>query len=235
MIGWVDQLRLWPSRVAGRRKLGRIVLEKVGGRDFLILPQVFNPVTFRSGTTLAAYIDALPDATTERPDASALDLGTGCGVQAIFAAARGFGVTAVDINTHAVRCASINALLNGMEAKVKVLEGDLFEPVAGQLFDLVIFNPPFFSGLPTNDFDLAWRSTDCIERFARGLPAALRATGSAVIVWSSHADSARLTDPLREHGMEVTIVQRKRVIGEEMTIFEARPRADSLRSQPSDP
>lgn len=219
---WVDQARLWPLRVAGRRKLGRVVLERAGDRSFLVLPEVFNPVTFRSGVTLARYLASSPGVAPRRDNAMALDLGTGCGIQAIFAAARGFDVTATDINVHAVRCARINVLLNRLEGRIKVEEGDLFAPIAGQEFDLVIFNPPFFDGAPANAFDLSWRSTNCIERFTDGLPAALRSDGSAVIIWSSHADRDRLPASLRRSGLKVTVAHEERVIGERMTIFEAR-------------
>ena len=64
-----------------------------------------------------------------------LDLGTGSGIGALFAARAGCLVTAVDINPEAVRCARINALMNRLEERVQVLEGDLFAPVAGRRSD----------------------------------------------------------------------------------------------------
>ncbi len=57
-------------------------------------------------------------------------------------------VVAVDINPAAVRCAQINALLNQLEQRIEVRRGDLFAPVAGERFDLVLFNPPFLRGAP---------------------------------------------------------------------------------------
>jgi len=57
-----------------------------------------------------------------------------------------FGM-AVDINPVAVRCARANAVLNGLDDRIHVLEGDLFDPLPGNArFDLVAFNPPFFRG-----------------------------------------------------------------------------------------
>lgn len=218
---WLDQLLLWPVRMLGRRTLDRVVLESVGDRTFVVMPEVFNPRLFRSGRVLAQYIAQAPQLTAA-PASTALDLGTGSGVQAIFAATRGFTVTATDINPHAVRCARANVLLNRMEDKVTVLEGDLFAPARGETFDLVIFNPPFFAGTPKNAFDLAWRSVAGIERFAAGLPAALRADGRALIIWSSHADPGRLLDELGRNGLKVSTAHTHRAIGEVMTIFEAR-------------
>ena len=62
-------------------------------------------------------------------------MGTGSGVGAVFAAQWARRVVAVDINPAAVRCARINALLNHVEDRVDVVEGDLFEPIGGQRFD----------------------------------------------------------------------------------------------------
>ena len=73
-------------------------------------------------------------------------MGTGSGVCAVFAARHAHRVVAVDINPGAVRCAALNALLNHVEARIEVRQGDLFAPVARERFDLVLFNPPFFVG-----------------------------------------------------------------------------------------
>jgi carbamoyltransferase len=51
-------------------------------------------------------------------------------------------VVGVDVNPRAVRFARANARMNGIE-NVTFIEGDLFGPVAGSRFDLVIANPPF--------------------------------------------------------------------------------------------
>lgn len=71
-----------------------------------------------------------------------LDLGTGCGIQALLAAGHSDRVLAVDLNPRAVRLAAFNAKLNGL-TNVACLEGSLFEPVPGYKFDLVITNPPY--------------------------------------------------------------------------------------------
>lgn len=71
-----------------------------------------------------------------------LDLGTGCGIQALLAAGHSDRVLAVDLNPRAVRLAAFNARLNGL-SNVECLEGNLFEPALGYKFDLVITNPPF--------------------------------------------------------------------------------------------
>ena len=72
----------------------------------------------------------------------ALDLGTGCGVQALLAARFSDHVVATDVNERALAMARFNAGLNGV-ANVEFRRGDLFEPVEDETFDLIVANPPF--------------------------------------------------------------------------------------------
>lgn len=72
----------------------------------------------------------------------ALDLGCGCGTHALIAAGHCDRVTALDINPRAVALARFNARLNGLH-HVDCLQGDLFQPVEGRRFDLIVTNPPF--------------------------------------------------------------------------------------------
>jgi methylase of polypeptide subunit release factors len=73
---------------------------------------------------------------------SALDLGCGCGIYGLFAAKAGCGeVTLTDVCPDAVSSARANAALNDL-TNVKYLQGDFFEPVAGQRFDIILANMP---------------------------------------------------------------------------------------------
>ena len=80
--------------------------------------------------------------TVRRPSRATLDLGTGSGFQAFLAAAHSDRVVATDRNSRAVEMTAFNARLNGL-THVECREGDLFEPVQGEAFDLVVSNPPF--------------------------------------------------------------------------------------------
>ncbi len=86
---------------------------------------------------------SLAQLTLREPVARALDLGTGCGVQALHLAAHAEQVVATDVNARALRLARFNAALNGVEDRVEVRDGSYFEPVEGERFDLVSTNPPF--------------------------------------------------------------------------------------------
>jgi HemK-related putative methylase len=198
------------------------VLERIDGVPLVSLPDVLNPVVFRSGELLARTVAASPLAEPTPASTRALDMGTGSGVGAVFLARRGWRVTAVDLNPEAVRCARINALLNRLEDRIEVRQGDLFGPVAGERFDLILFNPPFFRGEPKGLFDLAWRATDVLERFAAGLPNALTDRGRALLLLSTDGDAAGMLRALEANGLRYEPAVRKDYGNEVMTIYDIR-------------
>jgi release factor glutamine methyltransferase len=225
VAGWLAAAGYGLMRPAMRRRLRRTVLERVDGVPLVVLPEVLNPRVFRTGAWLARAIPPAPGA-----GCRALDMGTGSGIGAVFAARRGYRVTAVDINPHAVRCARANALLNGVEAQVEVREGDLFAPVAGERFDLVLFNPPFFPGPPRDPLDAAWRSQDVIERFSAGLPGALAPGGRALLLLSSAGDADRKLAAHAPAELDLATVSRRDFANETITVFAATWRtADGAR------
>jgi hypothetical protein len=88
----------------------------------------------------------LASATMRGAVSTVLDLGTGCGIQALHAASHSRSVVATDVSQRALAFASFNVALNGPAAgaaAVELREGSMLEPVAGEAFDLVVSNPPF--------------------------------------------------------------------------------------------
>lgn len=77
--------------------------------------------------------------------AEVLDLCIGSGAIAISVARLqpGLRVTATDMSSDALSVASENAHLNGVY--VRFMQGDLFEPVAGERFDAILCNPPYLT------------------------------------------------------------------------------------------
>ena len=73
---------------------------------------------------------------------SFLDLGTGCGIQALLAARHSDRVVGIDINARALELSKANSLLNHT-TNVSWRHGNWLEPVAGQRFDLIVANPPY--------------------------------------------------------------------------------------------
>ncbi|MFI5829720.1 methyltransferase [Streptomyces sp. NPDC051578] len=88
-----------------------------------------------ASTTLAGI-------TVRIPVGSALDLGTGSGIQALHAAQHATRVTATDVNPRALEFTRLTLALSGAPA-AELLAGSLFEPVGDATFDLIVSNPPF--------------------------------------------------------------------------------------------
>ncbi|SDC83900.1 DUF7059 domain-containing protein [Nocardioides lianchengensis] len=86
---------------------------------------------------------SLAQLTLRDPVARALDLGTGCGVQALHLAAHSTSVVATDVNPRALWVTRFNTALNDVAEKVEVRDGSFFEPVRGERYDLIATNPPF--------------------------------------------------------------------------------------------
>jgi protein-L-isoaspartate O-methyltransferase len=80
--------------------------------------------------------------TVRAPVRRALDVGTGCGALALLLARHSDQVVATDTNPRALNFAAFNAALNGV-ANVEWRRGSLFDPVAGERFDVVTCNPPY--------------------------------------------------------------------------------------------
>jgi methylase of polypeptide subunit release factors len=225
LVNFLSLLWLIPKREYLRRfRFGRTVLEKVAGNDVVVLPDVFNPVIFRTGKYFAEVLRDVPLQLADGGTPCALDLGSGTGVLGLVMARRGFVVDAVDINPEAARCIRLNVLLNQLDGTINVHFGDLFEPVAGRRYDLITFSPPSFRGEPTSKFDLSWRSRDVFERFATALPAALKSGGIAYVLQTSHGDEPGLVRALLASGLEVDILSRKHFGVEIFTIYRLRHR-----------
>ena len=198
-----------------KRRLGRPVLEEIGGRPFLVLPDVFNPNLFYTGAFMSRHLNSerIPEGST------VLDLGTGSGVGAIAAARWANRVVAVDVDSSAVRCARINTLLNEVEDRVQVLQGDLFSPLSGQRFDVVLFNPPYFRGQPKTPFERAFRSEDIAERFASSLASHLTPSGYALLTLSSLAEEKRFLQALRARGLNVELSAEEDIRSEVLRLY----------------
>jgi release factor glutamine methyltransferase len=206
-------------RLMGKHRYDDFRMERVYGMPFVVTPSVFNPKVPRTGEFLASQVDSR----LVQRDWEVLDMGTGSGVCAIFAARHARRVVAVDINAAAVRCAGINALLNHLEHRIDVRHGDLFAPVSEERFDLILFNPPFVQGAPQDDRDRAWRSNDVAERFAAGLGAHLKPAGFALVLLSTFGDGHIYLEEFRKRGFEISVLAERRFVNERLTIFRLVP------------
>jgi len=133
----------------------------------------------------------LANATIREPVESALDLGTGCGIQALLMARHARHVTATDINPRALALTRLNATLNGF-TNIEVLEGSYFKPIQGRTFDLVAANLPYVL-TPESKYvyrDLGQDGETRIQQTVDDLPSHLNEDGYAHIMlnWTHRAD-----------------------------------------------
>jgi methylase of polypeptide subunit release factors len=159
--------------------------------DVATLPSDFVIGLNATSASLAAI-------TIRRPVESALDIGTGFGIQALYAARHCRRVVATDINARALNMAAFNAALNGIH-NVEFREGSLFDPVEGETFGLIVSNPPYVISPETGlQFRDSGSSGDSLSRtLVRRLPAYLRDGGTASVrcSWALRAGESG-TSPL---------------------------------------
>ena len=104
----------------------------------------------------------LAQLTPRRPVGRTLDVGTGCGVQALHASpALAARSSRTDVSPRALQLAGLTAALSGVRLELRL--GDLLEPARGETFDLVVSNPPFVIGAPAGGTRHTYRDS--------GLPA----------------------------------------------------------------
>jgi hypothetical protein len=148
----------------------------------------------------------------------ALDLGTGCGVQALHLAQHARDVVATDVNPRALAMARLTAVLNGLDIDVR--DGSLFDPVAGETFDLIATNPPFVISPPGGE-QLVYRDSgmpgdSVVRHLVENAEAHLNPGGWCQILanWAHHEDRewrADLEEWFAGSGLDAWILQRELV------------------------
>ncbi len=144
-----------------------------------------------------------------------MDMGSGSGVVSIFAASKGAKCTAVDINPIAIRCINENAARNKLESSIIAVESDLFisvrnNPLIRSGFDIIFFNPPYYKGIPKNNFErafLAGAELNVIDNFLREAKNFLLPEGKICFIVSSDMDMDDLEKRFRSTGYDFTIVK----------------------------
>jgi release factor glutamine methyltransferase len=172
------------------------------GRTLVIPPDV-QPITPTSHLLGAAVLAEV------RAGDRVLDMGTGCGVNAILAASRATSVLAVDVNPHAVEAARHNAARNGVADRVDVRVSDVFETVDG-VFDLIVFDPPFRWFAPRDVLEAATADENyrALTTFFRGVRGRLAVGGRLLVFFGTTGDLAYLESLIAAAGLTSAVVAR---------------------------
>lgn len=150
---------------------------------------------------------------------TALDVGTGCGIQALHLARDADRVVATDISSRALEFAALNAALNGVTS-IEFRLGSLFDPVAGERFDRVVSNPPFVitprrDDVPAYEYrDGGAVGDDIVSGIVAAVGAHLMPGGIAQLLgnWEYRADSdglERAASWIDAAGLDAWIVERE--------------------------
>ncbi len=166
----------------------------IKGVPFYVDERVIVPRSLIGELLITAFAE--DNALTGGPGniASALDLCTGGGSLAILAA-RVFPnarIEAVDVSPSALEVAARNLDEHGLQGRIALKEGDLFSPVKGARFDLILTNPPYvdaetiarfppeYAAEPTIAHAGGTDGLDIVRRILREAPKHLTASGTLV-------------------------------------------------------
>ncbi|WP_406636087.1 HemK2/MTQ2 family protein methyltransferase [Amycolatopsis sp. WGS_07] len=172
------------------------------GLTFVVPPEVkrIGPLSQLLGEAVLAEV--------KRGD-RVLDMGTGCGVNAVIAATKATDVLAVDINPHCMKTTHDNALRNGLDDRIEVRESDIFSNVDGT-FDLIVFNPPFRWFAPNTMLEAATSDENyqALTRFFREARQYLAKQGRMIIFFSNAGDLAYLQQLIDTEGFRQEVVSQ---------------------------
>jgi methylase of polypeptide subunit release factors len=165
---------------------------------------------------ISSASSTLAQLTVREPVDRALDLGTGCGVQALHLADHARHVVATDVNERALAMTRLNARLN--EVAVEDRAGSLYAPVAGESFDLIVTNPPFVVSPATGE-RLVYRDSglpgdEMVRRVVTGATDHLAPGGRAQVLanWAHRAGEPwqdRVAGWVEGRGVDAWVVQRE--------------------------
>lgn len=138
---------------------------------------------------------------------TALDIGTGCGVQTLHLLTHARHVTMTDLSDRALEFATFNILLNALALgvdpanlaeRVTVVAGNMLEPLAGQTFELVVTNPPFVIAPTTSTVTHTYRETgrsgdQLVKELISTIDTVLVDGGEAIMLanWEMHGDTGQ--------------------------------------------
>jgi release factor glutamine methyltransferase len=140
-------------------------------------------------------VSAAIDLAEGRSGLRILEIGTGSGAIALALAQElpDAEIFATDVSPAALEIAASNADKHGMGDRIRLIEGDLFAPVAGERFDLIVSNPPYLAEAeraslapelaqePDRALFAAAEGGEALRRLAEGAPERLNPNGALAL------------------------------------------------------
>lgn len=115
------------------------------GVPFYIDERVIVPRSYLAELLYGALFGGEAPVVEPRAVTRVLDLCTGSGCLAILACDvfPNAAIDAADISDKALQVAAINVAKHGLKDRITLRKGDLFEPVGGAAYDIILANPPY--------------------------------------------------------------------------------------------
>ncbi len=192
----VYRLRTW-TLTSAQRALARPGTIRHGGLELVVAPGVHHPAP-----ALGIGFQALQEAALDRlaPSSRVLELGTGAGFWAIGAARRGHDVTATDL-PH-VPLDPVARAAEAAGVSLRLVCSDLFEALAGERYDAILFNPPFHDATPRTPAERAWCGGEVVRRCLAETPEHL-SEGGALHLLMPRLDQSRYASALASWSLEI--------------------------------
>jgi release factor glutamine methyltransferase len=179
-------------------------LIKIKNIDYVMFPDTFNPVYAKASLLLLDNLGV-------NVGDVVLDPFTGSGADAIFSVIEGASnAVAIDKFTMPFLCTKYNISRLGLDAKIDVRQGDLFDPLDNEKFDLVVANPPFGSIKPNSVMEASVRDADytTLERFFSEVDKYLKPNGRIRLVFSNVGNMEFLHNLIKENNFKSEVVAR---------------------------
>jgi release factor glutamine methyltransferase len=204
---YAERIRAWheSALAAMKHEAGNGQIFNYLGLTLSVPPQV-QPITGMSsllGEAVRAEV---------RSGDRVLDMGTGCGVNAILAAEICSEVVAVDTNPIALDAARANAARNAVAARIDFHHSDVFEAVDG-VFDVIIFDPPFRWFAPRDLLETAVTDENyrALRTFFRELHNHLAPGGRVLLFFGTSGDMEFVTQLIAASGFRAEVVNSRRL------------------------
>ncbi len=156
---------------------------EVNGKRFVVYPNVFSPRYFNDTEFFSKEI-------LVNEGDEFLEIGCGTGIISIFAILKGAKkVIAIDINPYAIENTLENVNAYDLSNKIKVLKGDVYEPLTNEKFDVIFWNTPF-AYTENRELDILEKSVidknyESTKKFINQASKFLKKDGKLIIGFSS--------------------------------------------------
>jgi release factor glutamine methyltransferase len=182
-----------------------------------VLKGVFHPKLFFSTQYFYEFLKS------QELGASVLEIGCGTGVLSMLALKKGAKVTAIDIDSKAVKNTSINVAVNfSASPDIEIIQSDLFQNLPARTYDTILINPPYFFRKINVNAQYAWYCGENGEYFKAlfsKLMTYSQPDTASYMILANNCDIERIRSIAEQNKITFKLVTQKKVKWETNFIF----------------